>query len=714
MATGAAGALVAQQVVGKALRDTLFVGTFGVERLPYAMIAAALLSGGLVLALSRAGAGRSARRLSLAALLLSAVLFLVAWGVAGLSPRGAAVLTYLQAGVLSGASVSLFWSLVSEGADPYTARASVPRIMAGATLGGVLGGVATWQASAWLRPSDLLPLGAALNVAALGAVSRLRDEGAPRARPHGDGEGWRAFVRELPYLRALAFVVVAGAVTQAILDYLLASAAVASIGTGPPLLSFFALFQTAVGVLSFLLQVVVSRSALERFGVGPVLAVSPFVLLGGLSAALFAPPVAAAVLLRGADGVLGASVHRSAYEVLFAPLEARKKRASKPLIDVGFDRLGTLLGSGVVALVLAVTTAAPAVLLSAVGALAVWRLWLSRGLQAGYRRSLADNLRQGRLASSAATVLDPGTIASLEAAGGFSRSALLAEVERLRAAQGRSQVSRGEARLSIAAFDVPVGPEPDDEAVPGDPDDAVIAALRDLRSGDAERARRVLRLRRTEPLLAQQVIDLLADDRVARDAADWLTAQEPSPIGLLADALLSDHRPDNARRRVARLLGKSEDPRAAEALLAALPRVPTGVRSGLAHALARSASRRRLPREPILAAVARAAEERPPGDGGAQLEVIFTLLAAAYPREPVQPAQRALDRGGNARGTALEWLDVLLPNDVKRALWPRIIRSGERIPSTLRDADALRTAVRAAQVTPGPLPGTDRDGEHDS
>ncbi|HEX5634522.1 MAG TPA: hypothetical protein VFX50_14875, partial [Gemmatimonadales bacterium] len=253
MATGAAGALVAQQVVGKALRDTLFVGTFGVERLPYAMIAAALLSGGLVLALSRAGAGRSARRLSLAALLLSAVLFLVAWGVAGLSPRGAAVLTYLQAGVLSGASVSLFWSLVSEGADPYTARASVPRIMAGATLGGVLGGVATWQASAWLRPSDLLPLGAALNVAALGAVSRLRDEGAPRARPHGDGEGWRAFVRELPYLRALAFVVVAGAVTQAILDYLLASAAVASIGTGPPLLSFFALFQTAVGVLSFLL-----------------------------------------------------------------------------------------------------------------------------------------------------------------------------------------------------------------------------------------------------------------------------------------------------------------------------------------------------------------------------------------------------------------------------------------------------------------------------
>jgi hypothetical protein len=129
------------------------------------------------------------------------------------------------------------------------------------------------------------------------------------------------------------------------------------------------------------------------------------------------------------------------------------------------------------------------------------------------------------------------------------------------------------------------------------------------------------------------------------------------------------------------------------------------------HALVRAASRRRLPREPILAAVTRAAEEPPSGDGPSQLDVVFTLLAAAYPREPVQPALRALDRGGNARGTALEWLDVLLPNDVKRALWPRIIRSGERIPSTFRDADALRTALRATQLTPEPAQKSDDEGE---
>jgi hypothetical protein len=122
--------------------------------------------------------------------------------------------------------------------------------------------------------------------------------------------------------------------------------------------------------------------------------------------------------------------------------------------------------------------------------------------------------------------------------------------------------------------------------------------------------------------------------------------------------------------------------------------VPTGVRPGLAQALARSASRRRLPREPLLEAARRVAAEPLSGDGRADLDVIFALLAAAYPRQPIQPALRALERGGNERGTALEWLDVFLPHEVKLALWPRIVRSGERIASTPRTAEELRTALR--------------------
>jgi hypothetical protein len=84
-----------------------------------------------------------------------------------------------------------------------------------------------------------------------------------------------------------------------------------------------------------------------------------------------------------------------------------------------------------------------------------------------------------------------------------------------------------------------------------------------------------------------------------------------------------------------------------------------------------------------------------PARGDAALDEIFSLLAAAYPREPVARAREALDRGGDARGTALEWLDVVLPHEVKLVLLPRLARSGERLASSARSADELRTALRS-------------------
>jgi hypothetical protein len=66
----------------------------------------------------------------------------------------------------------------------------------------------------------------------------------------------------------------------------------------------------------------------------------------------------------------------------------------------------------------------------------------------------------------------------------------------------------------------------------------------------------------------------------------------------------------------------------------------------------------------------------------------------------MQAALAALERGGEARGTALEWLDVLLPDEVKLALWPRIVRSGERVGSTPRDPDELRRKLSLEQREP--------------
>jgi hypothetical protein len=50
---------------------------------------------------------------------------------------------------------------------------------------------------------------------------------------------------------------------------------------------------------------------------------------------------------------------------------------------------------------------------------------------------------------------------------------------------------------------------------------------------------------------------------------------------------------------------------------------------------------------------------------------VFTLLALAFPRGPMLLAFRGLHTSDETlRGTALEYLESVLPPDVRAALWP--------------------------------------------
>ena len=53
------------------------------------------------------------------------------------------------------------------------------------------------------------------------------------------------------------------------------------------------------------------------------------------------------------------------------------------------------------------------------------------------------------------------------------------------------------------------------------------------------------------------------------------------------------------------------------------------------------------------------------------LEHVFTLLSLAFPRKPLVLAFRGLHTSDDQlRGTALEYLEGVLPTNVRNALWP--------------------------------------------
>jgi AAA family ATP:ADP antiporter len=650
-----ATAMVAQYVIGKAMRDALFLSHYAVARLPFAMTAGALLSGAVAVLFARAIARHGPAVVAPRAFGLSALTMLLAWALALRFEDAAAVVVYLYTASFGGTVLSVFWSVVSESFDPHTARKVIGRIGGGATLGGVLGGALAWAASKVTPAPTMLLAMVALNAVCAWGVRELgRRTGSAPAPPAGEAPRASGFtaLRDTPYLRLLALFVLTGALLQALLDYTLGAQAVTACGRGAPLLSFFAAFQTAVGVLSFLLQTTASRPALERLGIGGTLALLPASVAALGALALSLPSLASAAIQRGAEGVLGASLHRSAYEVLFTPVPAALKRPTKTVIDVVFDRVGLLLGIGFILVLLALWPhgGVRAVTMTSISVGAAL-LALAYLLRRGYVATLAERLRSGAVELDLDAIVDGTTRNTLSRTfSGMDRQTLLLRIEALRAAQA----GQGEDMTTIRAT---------------------------LERDEA-----------SAPRLAPRLLDLLARDDLARDAMHTLASIAPRVVGMIADRVLDEKQPLRVRRRAARLLGREASPGAIDALVRGLDAEVLDVRHACGRALVGIHERDAGLTLDTAAMFERAKREfkTTPQDARG-LEHAFDLLSLTAAGEAIQLAYGALQSpDAFLQGVALEYLDVVLPTDVRATLMPRL-------PSPSRPLTAPRPSARSLE-----------------
>ena len=514
-ATLAAAAMIAQQVIGKATRDALFLSHHSVKHLPFAIIAGAIVSGVVVVLMTRMIRRWGPARVVPAAFVLHALVMLLEWLAAQRFEPQVALVVYVHTASVGATIISAFWSVVSESFDPHTAKLVVGRIGAGAALGGVVGGGLAWFASRVTGIPTMLLAMAFLSLASAAGVRAIRRDVSldrvslvpePEVTPPSPSD--LETLRRTPYLRMLAILVLLSALTQALLDYLLSATATHTYGHGAQLLSFFALFQTVVGVISLLLQLSASRLALERLGVTTTIALMPSVVVAFGALALGAPSLVTAALQRGVEGVLGGSLFRSAYEILFTPLPQTLKRPTKTAIDVVFDRLGMMAGSALTLAFIAWSAngGMRAVTITATAAAAV-QVLLEHRLHRGYVATLAERLRSGAVQLDSRDVRDATTLATLSRAmDGLDRPGPLGQSEALRA--------RGNARGS---------------GVPA-------------------------------------LLELLARGELTDEAMQALRPLVPRHIGAVVDIVLDAARPVSTRRRAARLLTSVSSQRAADAL----------------------------------------------------------------------------------------------------------------------------------------------------
>ncbi len=699
LATIVATTMIAQQIASKAIRDGYFLDQFDVTLLPVAVIAASIASFASAFVF-----GRFISKVSpfAAVPILFAVhgaLFLAESALAAAAPRVVASLLYLHTAAFGGAVVSGFWSVINERFDPYTARQVMGKIAGGATFGGLLGGALTWFFSQLQVPTLLAGLGAANWICGLVTLMMIRtslNEPAtsgqePRvAKDRSDVpapvrlfDGISVLLKDA-YPRNIGLLVLFGAATTSLVDYAFKADVSAD---SESLVGFFAMFYTATGVLTFLVQTFATHRVLKRAGVVSTVAAFPIVIGVGLFVAVLFPSLVVLVAVRGAMMVVENSFYRSGYELLYTAVPKRQKRSAKILIDLGADRIGTAIGSGMALALVAIAAASVNRLLLGIAlTVALALLAVLFRLRAEYLTSLAHRIRRstnsvpppdpsaGGTRALANTFVDGSfaypssdTPSSSTTPGHEATTPDLSHEELMAMVFVRAEAKKSKATSSYSSV--------------SSSSSSVRLSSSSVRSPSSE----------AEPvsLLATPLAQLLRSPSV--DDKRWmaLCRQAPQVVGQLSDVLLSARETIVTRIRSAELLATVPAHRVVSALVEALSSDEFRVRRSAAIALVRIVRQRPslAPNKRLLSELAIAELRRPArtqeedtayeltssfrSDARGQqlapsLELVFLLLSIAGDEAALRLALDAITSSDAAeRGTGLEYLDNLLPANVR-------------------------------------------------
>jgi HEAT repeat protein len=391
------------------------------------------------------------------------------------------------------------------------------------------------------------------------------------------------------------------------------------------------------------------------------------------------------MLARGAEVVLRNSLFRAAYELLFTPVAPREKRATKLLLDVGAARVGDVAGAALIQSALILLGAgAGRVLLGITVALSVGALVVARRLHRGYVAAL-----EGSLQRRAAELPDPVTddaAALLQTVGGFDLSGI---------------------RARPASPSVPLGAPPVERSRP-QADPHTTALRRAMEIGDPEQIRQTLEERPLTADLIEPAVELLAWDRVAPYAIGALRAAGRPHTAVLVRHLLDSKEDFAIRRRLVSVLADFRTLDAFNGLFDAMRDRRFEVRFRAARALSHLAGEipnLRVDRERVFGVVLREiAVERGlwesrqlidlPDDESSPMEAevlrdrasrslehLFTLLSLVFPRDTLRIAFHGLHTDDpHLRGTALEYLETVLPDPIWSRLWRFLNAGGDYEP----------------------------------
>lgn len=352
---------MASSVASKAARDALFLDRYRAVDLPYVDMTIAALVGIVAGLYIRIGHRTNLRNLLVGNLLFFASNALLFWWWAAVSVLESNLLfivLYVWVGVFSVLAPSQVWTLANYVMTTREAKRAFGFIGSGAILGWIVGGFATRTAVPRFGTESMLGF-VALSLLSSAALviyiwrhrpAYLGDGQPATGSERQTGGLWTSLglVRESPYLRAIAWLVLISAVATTVAGWQFKAIAKAAIPGTDELAMFFGTFNMIAGLVSLVLQLVLTGRVLRTAGVGTALFIVPTAMLMGQAGIIVLGTLVAAAMLKASDQVLRYSIDKATVELLYLPVPAGHTFRVKSFIDTVIYRFGDALGGLVV------------------------------------------------------------------------------------------------------------------------------------------------------------------------------------------------------------------------------------------------------------------------------------------------------------------------------------------------------------------------------
>ncbi len=319
-------------ILGRTVRDTLFLSRYPLTALPWMFVAYGVASALTVVVYSRFADRADRGKLVAASTAVGAATYLATFVLVDHDIGWIYPVFYVWSEVVANLLIVQFWTIANDLHDSRSARRLFPTIGSARVLGVVVIGVAAGAVVRVIGTPALLfvLIGLLFVIAALAwRLSRYPRVEAVAARQR---KGPPARIVGNRYVQVLSVMILLAFAALTIGDYQFKAIARASFSEDE-LARFFSLFYAATGTIALLLQLFVTPALLRRFGVGLGLAVMPAVF--GVAAALLplVPVLGVATVMKFADNGLQFTVHDTSLQALYGPFRAEVKARTRAFLD---------------------------------------------------------------------------------------------------------------------------------------------------------------------------------------------------------------------------------------------------------------------------------------------------------------------------------------------------------------------------------------------